>query len=330
MSEAPDGTRVRSAPEAIRRARIGILVAGFAGAVVTIGTALVLAPHYDVVPDGLSEARHLWAWEPALTSIAAGLAVFAVMREYSGHRLAQRLAQEHRVASNLAELDRMRGDAVASVTHELKTPLTSLLGYAMILRKRAADLSDKQRDDYVAVMQEQAERILRLIEELLQSSRLERGMGQLRRAPLDLPAVAERVAKELSATRGREILVQVPAHDLGLYGDEAAMEHVVTNLVDNALKYSSGTVRVGLFEGDGEVLLTVADEGEGIEAQDLPHIFERFQQASNARGRASVGLGLYIVRNLVSAHGGRVWAESERGKGTTFTVALPRRRDGRG
>ncbi|MFA5890354.1 MAG: ATP-binding protein [Actinomycetota bacterium] len=330
MSAPVDSGPGRSVPEVIRRARLGIPVAGFAGAIVTIGVALVLAPDYDVVPDGLFEAHHLTAWEPAFSAMLAGLAVYTILREYSAHRVAARLAEEHRVASHLAELDQMRGDAVASVTHELKTPLTSLLGYAIILRKRAADLSAQQRDEYIAVMQEQAERILRLIEELLQSSRLESGKSRLRRAPLDLAAVAGRVATELAAARDREILVETPSHDLGLYGDEAAMEHVVTNLVDNALKYSSGTVRIGLFEGDGEVLLTVADEGEGIDPEELPHIFERFQQASNARGRASVGLGLYIVRNLVSAHGGRVWADSKRGKGTTFTIALPRRRDGRG
>jgi signal transduction histidine kinase len=106
------------------------------------------------------------------------------------------------------------------------------------------------------------------------------------------------------------------------------MEHVVTNLLDNALKYSTPdtVIRVAVFEGDGEILLTVADEGQGIAADELAQIFDRFSQASNAHGHASVGLGLYIVHSLVIAQAGRVWVESELGKGATFTVAFPVRR----
>ena len=106
------------------------------------------------------------------------------------------------------------------------------------------------------------------------------------------------------------------------------MEHVVTNLLDNALKYSEPdtVVRAAVFEGDGEIMLTVSDEGHGISADEVPQIFDRFSQASNARGHSSVGLGLYIVHSLVIAQAGRVWVDSEVGKGTTFTVALPVRR----
>jgi signal transduction histidine kinase len=239
-----------------------------------------------------------------------------------------RLEQERNASERLEASDRMRADVVASVTHQLKTPLTSLLGYATILRKRADTLPIEQRDEFIGVIEEQGYRILGLIENLLQSTRVEAGLGRLQRIPVDLSGIVRAVAREMGTGRQRTIDVELSPHELGLFGDPAAMEHIVTNLLDNALKYSEPdtVVRASVFEGDGEVLLTVADEGMGIAADELPQVFDRFSQASNARGHSSVGLGLYIVHSLVIAQGGRVWVESELGKGTTFTVALPVRR----
>jgi signal transduction histidine kinase len=169
---------------------------------------------------------------------------------------------------------------------------------------------------------------MRLIEEMLQSQRVEAGGLRPQRVALDVAGIARRVVAEMRVGHDRLIEADLPTEDLGLYGDPAGLEHVITNLVDNALKYSpeESVVRVAVFDGDGEVLVTVADEGVGISPEDMPHIFDRFRQASGARGRASVGLGLFIVRSLVEEQGGRVWADSEVGKGTTVTVALPRRR----
>ena len=124
---------------------------------------------------------------------------------------------------------------------------------------------------------------------------------------------------------------EVPDRDLGLYGDPTAIEHVLTNLLENAIKYSDpGTeIRLSVEESEPEILISVSDHGQGIPAEDLPFIFERFRQAEGVlHSRASVGLGLYIVRSLVTAHGGRIWAESTEGTGTTFTIALPRRANG--
>jgi signal transduction histidine kinase len=271
----------------------------------------------------------------ALLFVALAFAMYAAGRERA-IRTARSLAETRKSeldtqkeeADKLREIQQWRADAVAQVTHELKTPLTSLLGYATILRKRADTIAPEQRTEFIALMEKQGQRILRLIEELLQSSRLDSGQTKLQRAHVDLPAIARDVAREIGTGRGRQITVDAPPEDLGLFGDAAALEHVLTNLIDNALKYSGDdtTVRIAIGEGEGEIFFTVSDEGRGIPADQLTSIFERFQQASNARGGGSVGLGLYIVRSLVQAHGGTVWADSDIGKGTTFTVTLPRRR----
>jgi len=242
---------------------------------------------------------------------------------------AQAYKRERESVSRLADLDRLKTDFVATITHELKTPLTSLLGYAQILRKRAAELKPEQRDEFFEIMARQGERILRLIEELLQSSRIEAGATKLRREPLDMRAIAGELERDLSSmSHSHAFAFDVPAHDLGLFGDGTAIEHILTNLLENAIKYSSpdSTIRLYVEEQGNEIHIKVADQGQGIEPEDLPFIFERFRQAQGTgKTRNSVGLGLYIVRSLVNAHGGRVWADSKVGQGTTFTVALPRR-----
>ena len=247
---------------------------------------------------------------------------------------AQAFRREKESVERLAELDRLKSDFIATVTHELKTPLTSLLGYATILRKRATELAPEQREEFFNIMTRQGERILRLIEELLQSSRLEAGGTKLRREPLDLNAIVKELSSDLaSMARTHTLTFDVPDRDLGLYGDPTALEHVLTNLLENAIKYSEPNteIRLGVEEQESEVIITITDRGQGIDPEDLPHIFERFRQANgHGRTRASVGLGLYIVRSLVTAHGGRVWADSKLGEGTTFTVALPRRAPGDG
>ncbi len=245
---------------------------------------------------------------------------------------AQAFRREQESVSRLADLDRLKTDFIATITHELKTPLTSLMGYAQILRKRATDLDPEQREEFFNIMARQGEKILRLIEELLQSSRIEAGGAKLRREPLDLRSIAKDVESGLSGlAKTHSLIFEVPEGDMGLFGDPTALEHVLTNLLENALKYSqAGTeIRLTVEEDEAEILIKVADQGQGIDPEDLPHIFERFRQSGGkGRTRNSVGLGLYIVRSLVGAHGGRVWADSQLGKGTTFTIALPRRAEG--
>lgn len=264
----------------------------------------------------------------ALVAVSVAFAAYVVLRERAIRRLAARLADETERSRRMAEQERVRGELIADVTHQLKTPLTSLLGYATILRKRARTLPEGQREDYFDVLERQGERILYLVNELLQSSRIEAEATRLRRLPVDLAGIMMRLASELGGGQGRDVEVSVPDHDLGLFGDPAAIEHVLTNLLDNALKYSQpgDAVRLEVVESDGEILILVGDEGAGIAPDALPQVFERFQRAPNAPGNGGVGLGLWIVKTLVEAHGGGVRVDSELGKGTTFTVALPRRR----
>lgn len=312
----------------IDRQRRQVWTAAFV-CLVAVSLAVVVMSYYtDVFPASVRQAVDFAGWRFVFLILSVAFIVYAIQRERMFRRVTKRLIERHEQATSLAELDRLRNDLVATVTHELKTPLTSLLGYATILRKRAATLSDEQRNEFIGIMERQGQRIMHLIEELLQSSRVKEGMGRLQRVPIDLAELVRSVVREFSVGREWPIDVDVPPQDLGLFGDPAAMEHILTNLLDNAMKYSEpqGSIHVAVIDREGEVLLTVRDEGQGIDPEQVGHIFERFQQATNARGSASVGLGLYIVKNLVEAQGGIVTVDSEPGKGSTFTVSLRRRR----
>ena len=343
--ERPVATKVPGpAPtlEDIERQRKHLWVTAFIALVVVSLAVAIVSYWTQIFPESIRRTVNFSAMRFVFVALSVGFIAYAVERERRFRVLTRellrqreraielyaRLEQERNASERLEASDRMRADVVASVTHQLKTPLTSLLGYATILRKRADTLPLEQRDEFIGVIEEQGYRILGLIENLLQSTRVEAGLGRLQRVPVDLSGIVRAVAREMGTGRQRTIETDVSLRELGLFGDPAAMEHIVTNLLDNALKYSepNTVVRAAVFEGDGEVLLTVADEGMGIAADELPQVFDRFRQASNARGHSSVGLGLYIVHNLVIAQGGRVWVDSELGKGTTFTVALPVRR----
>ena len=241
---------------------------------------------------------------------------------------ARHLADQRASLVALSETDRRRADHVAMITHDLKTPLTSLIGYLNLLKKRGERGSAADRSTFYKHMDGQARRMLEMVEDLLVSSRLEYRGQVLEREQLDLPAIVEEIRAQF-AGRAPERRIEVDAGPVGdpVYGDRSAVAHVLQNLVDNAVKYSppSSAVRVTVADQEGQVLLTVTDEGDGIADDERSGIFERFHRAAPGGPRGSVGLGLHVVKSLVTAHGGRVWCESEPGSGSSFYVTLPRR-----
>ena len=215
---------------------------------------------------------------------------------------------------------------LANVAHELRTPLTSIIGYMKMLRRRADAITDEQRDDFLAICDRLAQRQLRLIESLLESSRLEEG-ATLRRERLDLQAIVLATVEGLGGVvSGHSVAVDVPDHDLKLYGSPGAVEHALSNLIENASKYAPRRTKISVRvrEVGEDVLVAVSDEGPGIPETELPHVFDRGRRGPHETAPRGAGLGLSIVRSIVAAHGGRVWAESS-GRGATITFTLPRR-----
>jgi two-component system, OmpR family, phosphate regulon sensor histidine kinase PhoR len=230
--------------------------------------------------------------------------------------------------TELRRLEAVRRDFVANVSHELKTPLTSISGYAeTILTDRPAPELEHR---FLATIVSNTRRMQRLVDDLLDLSRIESGRWQPNPETVDVVASARDAwagLGERAAAGGVEFTVEVPPDATVVDADPDAVRQVLTNLFDNSLRYTPRAGRITLrSKADGTgVLLSVSDTGPGIPSEHLPRIFERFYRADSARSReeGGTGLGLAIVKHLVEAHGGRVWAESERGRGTTVYSWFP-------
>lgn len=233
--------------------------------------------------------------------------------------------------AQLQEADAQRQEFVATVSHELRSPLTSIVGSARTLRRRGPAMGQDQTDEFLTVIERQSERLLQLIDDILFASRIEAGENRLRREPLEVVRIVEEVVTNFKARdRLERVRLVAPPRSstLAAIGDPNGLEQVLTNLVDNALKYAPGEspVTVSIAETGDEVAITVSDLGPGIPKSELPHIFERFRQAQGRAGTTpGVGLGLYITANLVAAMGGRIWVRSEENQGSSFTFTLPMR-----
>jgi two-component system phosphate regulon sensor histidine kinase PhoR len=231
--------------------------------------------------------------------------------------------------TELRRLARVRTEFVANVSHELRTPLTSIRGYLETLLDGALDEPANARR-FLDVAHTHAERLSRLVDDLLQLSDIETGKVVLRPGALQLHDMAADVIAIFEKQAAQKTLTlqnHVPV-DLYVQADWDRLTQILVNLVDNAVKYTPerGLIALGAARGvQGFVNVWVADTGIGIPSTDLPRITERFYRVDKARSRelGGTGLGLAIVKHLVQAHGGELWLESELGKGTTVHFTLP-------
>jgi two-component system phosphate regulon sensor histidine kinase PhoR len=230
--------------------------------------------------------------------------------------------------TELRRLERVRAEFVANVSHELRTPLTAITGYLETLLGGALE-EPAHAIRFLETAHTHAERLGRLVDDLLQLSDVETGRVVLTLAAVSLHEVAAAVAAMYEGEAGRKSLRLVNAVPAGLLAraDRDRLSQILVNLVDNALKYTPEGGQITLTAAPAGDMLEVAvqDTGIGIPSTDLPRITERFYRVDKARSRAlgGTGLGLAIVKHLVQAHGGRLTIESELGKGTTVRVALP-------
>lgn len=215
-------------------------------------------------------------------------------------------------------------EVVSTVSHELRSPLTSVKGYTSLLLNRWDRIADDQKRMMLEQVHHDADRVTRLITELLDISRLETGRLVLRRQLVDVHAVATTVIDKLQvAYPDLDCSCEFPDDFPRVYADPDKLEQVLTNLVENAAKYAGPTgMRVEGIVGEGVVSVAVHDTGEGIPPADVPRVFRKFFRRDHGKPTGT-GLGLWISRGLVEAHGGRLTATSEEGVGSTFRFTLP-------
>jgi PAS domain S-box-containing protein len=226
------------------------------------------------------------------------------------------------------QTDELKADFVASVSHELRTPLTPIKGFLMTLLREDRDFTQDRRHEYYKLMLMQAQRLERLIEDLLEVTRLETGAGLVDSTALDaIDLVRQVVDRSTSEDPARVITVIAPNHAVYCRGDWMRTDQVLANLLSNALRYSPPhePVEVRLVPQGREVVFEVRDSGPGIPIDEQPRIFERFHRGGHylTREQGGAGLGLYLAKRLVEAMGGRIWVSSRLGHGSAFSFALP-------
>ncbi len=231
------------------------------------------------------------------------------------------------MASQLREVEEMKTEFFATVSHELRSPLTSIRGAADLVHEGIPGPLTPRQARLIDIISQSSERLLGLVNEILEMSRLRAGQVVLDRKALDLAWLVDRAVEELHP-RAEEAGVALEREHFGsnfaYLGDEDRLHQLIVNLGANAIRFTPrrGRVIVRLIDTGPEIELQVEDTGVGIPADALPHIFDPYRQAHHDRG--GTGLGLAIVRGIADAHGGRVTAESQEGKGSRFTVLLPR------
>jgi PAS domain S-box-containing protein len=221
--------------------------------------------------------------------------------------------------------DITRADLISTLAHELRSPLTSVKGFTSTLLHRWERFPDDQKRFMLATVNDDADRVTRLINELLDVSRIEAGRLELRRRPIEVPKIAGDVVQRFQLDPdGHTFAISFPEAFPEVYADADKVAQVLTNLVENAVKYSDGgRVTVSGEVVDSAVEVAVRDEGVGIPADQIPLIFTKFYRRGGRGAPSGTGLGLYIARGLVEAHGGRISVESEVGRGTEVRFRLP-------
>lgn len=245
-------------------------------------------------------------------------------------RVADRTRELEDALERLRRLDTMKSEFFANVSHELRTPLTLILAP---LDDRLPHAAASAERDLLLSIRRNADRLLRLVDDLLDLSRIDAGQLRLDIVAVDFAALTRQVLatfQRAADSRRISLLASVPAATRDVWGDRHRLESILGNLLSNALKYTpgGGRVTVSLAETDAQVVLKITDTGPGISQEDLPHLFQRFYQGTSegVRRRGGMGIGLALAQNLAELHGGRIAVESELRKGSAFTVTLPKGR----
>jgi PAS domain S-box-containing protein len=230
--------------------------------------------------------------------------------------------------THFREADELKSTFISIISHELKTPVALIKGYSGTLRRDDVQWDRDVVQDSLAVIEEEADRLTGLIDNLLDATRLQTGSLKLSKSDLYMPDKAEAMAKRFQIqTNNHQIVVDFPANFPVIEADEDRIDQVLFNLLSNAIKYSpqGGEIRISGRIRPEQVVVCVNDQGPGIAPEDIPHIFDRFYRSDEAsRTTKGAGLGLFLTRAIVEAHGCRIWVDPKPGEGACICFSLPR------
>ncbi|MGE5222463.1 MAG: ATP-binding protein [Omnitrophica WOR_2 bacterium] len=259
------------------------------------------------------------------TSLAIGITYASLM---STEGTLVNIIATVRDITHFREAEEIKSTFISVISHELKTPVALIKGYVSTLRREDAIWDREIVKDSLAVIEEEADRLTELIENLLDASRLQAGALKMNLADVSLDILSSRIAERFrTQTSQHEILVDFPPNFPVILGDENRLSQVLSNLISNAIKYSpeGGKIEVTGQTRPQQVIVCVSDQGPGIASQDIPHIFDRFYRSSQvSRTTKGAGLGLYLSRAVIEAHGGHIWVDPKPGEGARICFSIPR------
>jgi signal transduction histidine kinase len=349
-----DGMEVLAAARRKSAETVGIVITGYASIESAVTALREGAYDYMLKPADVEDLRATVARGIERRKLGEQLGARVADLEAANRTISQlNVSLQDRVAQattdlqssyeKLQELDKLKSQFLSIASHELKTPITAMSGFVQIAVRRIkrrlgagrpneADWKKEEETllEQLQVVQRQTSKLARLVDELLDVSRIESGRLELQVTDVDLPELVAEVVRlhQLLATKHELRLSYDPRKNLHVRGDRDHLEQVLNNLIGNAMKYSgeSDLVDVTVARvGEQEVEFSVADHGIGIQPAELARVFGLFYRSPDrvARDVGGMGLGMYITKEIVDRHNGRIWADSEVGKGTTFHVALP-------
>jgi len=244
----------------------------------------------------------------------------------------KQVEEKARRAETLQEIDRLKTALLASVSHELRTPLTHIRGLAGTLTQADIALSQADQHDFLLEINRSAMRLTRIVEDVIDMSRLETGTLRLEMVPSRLSTIVSQIRKQLDILIAKhEFEIELPPELPKIHCDETRIGQVITNLISNAASYSDEgtTITLNARHIEGHIEVSVTDQGPGIPSDEIKSVFDRFHRLESGRQRRTggSGLGLSICKNIIEAHGGILWAESTVGEGSMFTFTLPIRNE---
>ncbi len=297
---------------------LSAVVAGGRYAILTTALFGVAYAYFFLEPRGSISVAHPQQLAALTGYMVTGCIVAAISAML---RRAYRAVQaQHRV---LTELIAQREDLLHALTHDIRAPLSAMSLNADVLARGSPDPENVRRR--ATLIQNSLRAVDAMLGDLVKVAALESGKVILERTSVSLTPLLDQLRADMAGALPMErVAVALPAEVPPVDADARRLQRVLVNLISNALKYSSGPVVVTAARRGAEVLVSICDEGPGIAAEDLPYVFEKFYRAAGVRKtKEGLGLGLYISRLVVEAHGGRIWVDSAPGRGSTFTVALP-------
>ncbi len=335
--QLPDttGTEVLRRVNTIKPGSISIIVTGHGDEIAAVGAMKLGAYDYVVKSPYMG---HLAALPVVIREALQRRQLKAEREELQSEvweharLLEERNAEMRRTNEELKRVDQLKSDLVSMVSHELRTPLATIKEFTSILVDQIAGPVTKDQQEYLAIVQANVDRLARIIDDLLDMSKIEAGRVLLNKTLVHVDPLLEHVIQSLRPlAESRKIAIEqeVGSPVAGIFADSDRITQVLVNLISNAIKYTNdgGRVTIGVSEQQNEVQFNITDTGVGIAEENLPKLFEKFQRfrrPGDNSGVKGTGLGLAISKRLIEIHGGRIWATSQPGKGSVFSFTVPK------